>query len=346
MTTISFELWGSHGHYNYEVVGETFHERQLRAIMPAGSLATGIEFETTAELLPEPKNRHDSHAVAVVIDRQTVGYLAKEDAFRYQPVLLDLVRSGHAPTVSCRVWAREDSYTTWDDRGREHVEVALRSRVSVALAEPHLLVPLNLKPSAKHVLLPVGAAVQVTGEEARMEAIAPWLRPQGEGWVHATLHPLIVQSSRAERTVVEVWIDDDPVGVLTPRMSGEFLPAVAHLQGVGLMTCVRALVKGNRLKAEIVLYCQRAHELPPAWIDLVSEASTGVSAAQLAVDKAPPVVVETATKPTSPAWVFNPPPTWPVPPVGWRPPEGWRPPPDWPVPPPDWQFWIYTAVTG
>jgi hypothetical protein len=39
------------------------------------------------------------------------------------------------------------------------------------------------------------------------------------------------------------------------------------------------------------------------------------------------------------AWVFNPPPGWPVPPVGWRPPPGWRPDPSWPPPPPDWDFW-------
>jgi hypothetical protein len=38
-------------------------------------------------------------------------------------------------------------------------------------------------------------------------------------------------------------------------------------------------------------------------------------------------------------WVFNPPPGWPVPPVGWQPEPGWQPDPLWPLAPADWKFW-------
>lgn len=38
-------------------------------------------------------------------------------------------------------------------------------------------------------------------------------------------------------------------------------------------------------------------------------------------------------------WVFNPPPGWPVPPVGWQPEPGWQPDPSWPLAPADWKFW-------
>lgn len=44
--------------------------------------------------------------------------------------------------------------------------------------------------------------------------------------------------------------------------------------------------------------------------------------------------------------VFNPPPGWPKPPLGWTPPIGWRPDPSWPVPPPNWQLWILDGTTG
>ena len=37
---------------------------------------------------------------------------------------------------------------------------------------------------------------------------------------------------------------------------------------------------------------------------------------------------------------FNPPPTWPQPPVGWAPPPGWNPDPSWPPPPVGWRLWI------
>ncbi|MEO6713449.1 MAG: hypothetical protein ABIM89_08490 [Mycobacteriales bacterium] len=41
------------------------------------------------------------------------------------------------------------------------------------------------------------------------------------------------------------------------------------------------------------------------------------------------------------AFRFNPPPTWPAPPLGWAPPPGWQPDPAWGPPPPGWQLWVY-----
>lgn len=38
--------------------------------------------------------------------------------------------------------------------------------------------------------------------------------------------------------------------------------------------------------------------------------------------------------------IFNAPPGWPKPPVGWVPPRGWTPDPSWPSPPEGWQLWI------
>lgn len=40
------------------------------------------------------------------------------------------------------------------------------------------------------------------------------------------------------------------------------------------------------------------------------------------------------------ALIFNPPPGWPKPPLGWRPPATWKPDPTWPSPPEGWQLWI------
>jgi hypothetical protein len=37
---------------------------------------------------------------------------------------------------------------------------------------------------------------------------------------------------------------------------------------------------------------------------------------------------------------FNPPPDWPLPPVGWTPQPGWQPDPSWPPMPAGWQLWI------
>lgn len=40
------------------------------------------------------------------------------------------------------------------------------------------------------------------------------------------------------------------------------------------------------------------------------------------------------------AYRFNPPPGWPVPPLGWVPPPDWVPDPSWPPPPDGWQLWV------
>src|SRR5690242_19345636 len=48
-------------------------------------------------------------------------------------------------------------------------------------------------------------------------------------------------------------------------MSSENLPAVDFLAEQGAVAAVRARVKGNRIKAEVVLYCCRAHEISEDW---------------------------------------------------------------------------------
>src|SRR4051812_28995401 len=72
-------------------------------------------------------------------------------------------------------------------------------------------------------------------------------------------------AARAVKIVTEVRIDGAKVGVLTPKMSSETLPAVDFLAEQGAVAAVRARVKGNRIKAEVTLYCCRAHEISDNW---------------------------------------------------------------------------------
>ncbi|GLZ05018.1 hypothetical protein Acsp03_24840 [Actinomadura sp. NBRC 104412] len=62
----------------------------------------------------------------------------------------------------------------------------------------------------------------------------------------------------------------------------------------------------------------------------------------------PPVPVPSAAAPpprpsNTSAWLYNSPPGWPAPPIGWTPPPGWQPAPSWPPAPPGWQFWTPAA---
>lgn len=264
-------LWGP-SWPNAEVVGESNYSREIRGLMPSGFDPDGAEVTVDIVLSREPNNKYDRNAVAIGAATGTVGYLPREEAARYAPVLDALAAQGGIAQTTARVWGylREE----YDSNRKTFV-----GSVRVALPEPHMMFPANRPPTSAYALLPVGSAIQVTGEEGYSENLAPWLSTHGETWVHATLHAVVEASARSPKTVVEVRIDSRPVGRLTPKMSQEMLPAIEHLAARGLETCVRAIVKGNALKADVVLHTARAGELPADWLaDIARGSAVGLQA--------------------------------------------------------------------
>jgi collagen type III alpha len=335
--SIPLDLWGQKGWAGAEVAGESHYADAIRALFGKDFKATGSEIVVTAQLIPEPRNSHDRNAVGVWSGGRQLGYLPREEAARYAPVLSALTAEGWLPQVSARVWGAE--WSDYDDR-----RAAFRGSVRLDLAEPNLLVPANMPPGGEYRMLPVGNAIQVAGEEKYLAVLVPLLRPEGECWAHVTLHEMVEQLARSSRTIVEVRIDEARVGQLTPKMSGELLPAIRHLAEQGITTGARAIVKGNRIKTEVVLYVARAHELPESWlVNLASRRSAGAprdsaEAVPAAVSAEPTAHRPVPPRPTGIRFVV--PPGWPPPPTGWVPPAGWRPDSSWPVAPEDWQWWV------
>jgi len=70
---------------NPRIVGQSFHQDRLIAL--AGGVTMTGAHEFAGQLVPEPSNPHDHHAVAVMIEGQRVAYLSREDAARYFPIL-------------------------------------------------------------------------------------------------------------------------------------------------------------------------------------------------------------------------------------------------------------------
>lgn len=54
-------------------------------------------------LIPEPSNSYDDNAVHVEVNGNTVGYLARDVAEEYQPVLMNLVQQGQLGWCSAPV---------------------------------------------------------------------------------------------------------------------------------------------------------------------------------------------------------------------------------------------------
>lgn len=267
-----YPLWGTRGSWaNYEVVGEWFHQDDLRAVIHLDPLGEQrwLEEQHVASLVPDPDNPKDRNAISVRVAGRVVGYLAAEDLPRYKPAVDRVVASGFTPTVPARIWASNEVDYEWDESTDDYVEkvTGLNARVSLALAEPHLLVPVNDPPSEPYSILPSSGSVQVTGEQNHFDVLAEFVRPEGDVLAIATLHEIEEQLTRSSRTIVEVRLDGRRVGTLTPKMSGQFLPAIRHMRDRGLGTAAGASVKASDVAAEVTLQAVRAHELDSGWLN-------------------------------------------------------------------------------
>lgn len=314
-----FMLWSQGQWPVRDVVGESFREKEIRSLFPAARRVTYQDsIETTARLVPETDNPHDRHAVAVLVGSTHVGYLAKDEAVRYQPVLLNLRRSGFEAVVPCTVSGDEYEVEEEIRRGRWARRLKFHPNVRVVLDESYRCVPVNPPPPDPWTMLPVGAALQAQKEEEHQDVLRRYLNANGECWAYATLHEVIAGPPKAAKPTIEIRIDGARVGQLTPAMSAHFLPTVSALGQRGRATAAQVVVKGNALKVEVVLYAARAHDIDAAWVQQH--------------------VGTVSTTPAVPT--FNPAPGWPRPAAGWVPPPGWQPHPDWPPAPPGWRFWI------
>ena len=85
-----------------QVVGEASYQDALDRIA-GGKSRQGTLKRCTAALVPEPSNRHDKNAICIHIDGQAVGYLGRDDAKAYQPVVQKLARRATVGTCSALI---------------------------------------------------------------------------------------------------------------------------------------------------------------------------------------------------------------------------------------------------
>lgn len=99
----------------FDVVGEASYQRALANICNGKGLYSA-ERQCMATLIPEPDNPHDVNAVKVVIERQLVGYLARQHAVEYRQHIGDRAS-----------WCEAKIVGGWkDDRSEGHFGVKLK----------------------------------------------------------------------------------------------------------------------------------------------------------------------------------------------------------------------------
>lgn len=263
-----FDVWTRDTWGNQEVAGEHYYAKSWRAFFPKKIPIQGIELAEQALLIRDPKNRHDRNAVRVEIRGQHVGHLPAEDAIRYRSILDHLASSGWAARVPARLWVAPEIEYEYDRSGgtREVDTGKLVCRITLSLPEPHLLIPLNPPPPVPHAMLPMGGSVMVKTDGIPMVVFEPVLTDAGEGWVHATMHELREQLPRSVRETIEVRINGQQAGQLTPAMSKKFLPIVRTLAEQGRVCATPAIVRGNRLQVEVRVFGTPASALPQEWL--------------------------------------------------------------------------------
>lgn len=225
------------------VVGESHYQPALRRaaggrVVTERDLASALGVQ--AELVPEPRNRHDSNAVAVTVDDSTVGYLSRGIAPGYQRVLLDLERRGQ------RGWCQG-----WIMGGGK-----LSYGIHLHLADPASLV-LENAPLVDDVL-PPETMVAVVDEETYQAALIPLLGDRTRAVLYAHCRPPDGSGGNdAQGDRVAIDIDSHRVGFLTRRMSQRYSSRLAaHVGSNGHAPC-EAMVHRTPRGIEVEVFLPR-----------------------------------------------------------------------------------------
>ncbi len=104
---VELRLWSRNRWPSVEVVGEQYRTDEARSLLPQVIPNEGVDVESVARLTPEPSNWHDPHAVKVTVQGRHVGYLARQEAAVYAPVLTLLERQGMVAVAPCQLRGRE-----------------------------------------------------------------------------------------------------------------------------------------------------------------------------------------------------------------------------------------------
>ena len=214
----------------------------------------GAELRERAVLVPDPDNPYgDGHAVAIYVLGRHVGYVPHGLSTEYFPPVAAMTSQGAAVTVDARIWASSN-----------HRDTRFLARVSLMVARASEFIPPSTMPDVSNVvLLPVGNALQVTGEEEHLAFLSPYVGQT----VAVTRHTVVVTKAGQQSTRVEVQLERNAIGRLTPATSAKVGPLVEQVEHGGGLPVARAVVRGNSLKADVTIYVARAGEVDQNWLD-------------------------------------------------------------------------------
>lgn len=253
IATPTYRLWccGRGTWCDYELATEPEHLPAIRSLCSEDWSNGPQTIHLDVELIPEPQGPRGEWAISVRTASRTLGYLDAADEADWAPVVRRVIASGLVPITMGQIWAQ--SYESWDSADNFTAVVRIR------LGKPNEALPVNDPPTVPYTLLPKSAIVQVTREDQYSNALLKFVPPGGYGVFCVTLHEQLPTDGR-KKPYVEVRIDDECVGELTPAMSQRFLPMIRHLQDRGLLTACWGDITGSAVAAEVRIDAVKANE--------------------------------------------------------------------------------------
>ncbi|GGN94209.1 TerD family protein [Nocardia rhizosphaerihabitans] len=253
-----YQLWSqprSWRDHELDVADE--HLPAIRSLLPDPLPEDRIELTPEVQLIPEPTGPLGPWAISVRVERRTIGYLDAEIAPGWAGPIRRIVASGFIPTTSGRISYYE--YDGWD--GTE-----ARASVQLGLGEACDAIPLNEPPTVPYTILPRSAIVQVTKEHEHFDVLRKFVPESGHGVLIVTLHENAPEGGRA-KPHVEVRVDGQRIGQLTPQMSQRFAPLIQHLEARGLVTACWGDITGSAVAAKVRIDSIKANEASPQVLD-------------------------------------------------------------------------------
>ncbi|QNE13801.1 HIRAN domain-containing protein [Pseudarthrobacter sp. NBSH8] len=242
-----FRVWGSSLYYDLRVVGGNHYVDSYVAIHEGVSGVTGgVRIREVAELVYEPSNPNDGNAVSVYVRGLLVGYLARDDAAYFGPLIGAIRDGGFSAICDVQLWFKVteiDKYievpnqwwspedldeppTAWQAVEGE-TEPQYSCGAELALRGHNAIYPVNGHPPGHYAMLPPGRMIPVYD----LDEDAPPLRQirkisdEFGGRSLAAFGTLTVGSDgKRERAVVS--IDGVPIGRLSLPASKDYVPLI------------------------------------------------------------------------------------------------------------------------
>jgi hypothetical protein len=239
------------------VVGESYYQSALRIVTGGRAAGNGLDqhIPVIAALIPEPENPHDKNAVRidVVMGRETVrvGYIARDIAPDYQPLLLRLRGQGQLGTCPARIAGGGPEYYGI------YLHLAPAAVLEIELTGGDRDIA---EVSSNTALLRAEWTCTVTKEQAHQDVLARYA-PRDE------TEPTAVIASLGQCTSVGGKYDGEPaievslggyrVGELTRAMTARYDQLVARVLDRGLTPMCEAVVVSTTRGLQVELLMPR-----------------------------------------------------------------------------------------